>query len=77
MWNHTLQKHNGVINNIIGDYKIKLLKSFEKPLSRVLEEAVQIQNISSDPRIEMLNTKIEYYTPQYVRPIFVKGPAEH
>ena len=73
-----IDKHYGVMGGENGllDYKMKVLNTFKESLNRILEEAVRIQQLDGDQRIEMLNSKIEYYAPQYVRPSYSKGPAE-
>ena len=77
MHRHMVERHNGVIGNGNGicDYKMESLNHFRESLTRVLEEAVRIQEVDSDPKILMMNSKFEYYGPQDVRPAFTKGPA--
>ena len=78
MHKHMIDKHYGVMGGENGllDYKMKVLNTFRESRNRILKAAVRIQNLDGDQRIEMLNSKIEYYAPQYVRPSYSKGPAE-
>ena len=55
--------------------EMESLNHFRESLTRVLEEAVRIQEVDSDPKILIMNSKFEYYGPQDVRPAFTKGPA--
>ena len=79
MHKHMVEKHHGLIGEEGGlfDFKMEALNTFRDALPRVVEEAVRIQQIDNDPKVQMLNSKIEYYAPQYVRPAFTKGPAEY
>ena len=75
MWRHTLNVHNGV-NGGIGDYKMEVKKSFKEPLSRVIEEAVRIQEADRNPKVECLKSRHEYFRSEYVRPAFFKGLSD-
>ena len=77
-WRHTNEKHNGIIgtNKGAGDYKMKPLNKFNSALTRVLEEAVRIQQLESDPKLDNSNSRFEYFGPEYVRPSFTKGPID-
>ena len=33
--------------------------------------------MDGDLKVEMMNRKIDFYGPQYVKPVFTKGPADH
>ena len=79
MHKHAVECHGGVlgVGGGINDFSMEALNRGMGPLNRVLEEAVRIQEIDSDPKIKVLNSKLEYYGAQYVRPAFVKGPADH
>ena len=73
MWRHTVEAHGGVIDSTVSDYNYKVVSSQREPLNRVLDEAVHIQMSSADPRVLSLNSRAEYFAPQYVRPGFFKG----
>ena len=75
MWRHTMEVHGGVITSAVEDYTYKVLSSHRESLNRVLEEAVNIQASTNNPRTVSLNSRMEYFAPQYVRPTFHKGPA--
>ena len=74
MWKHTLDKHQGKIGE--SDYKMEQVNQFQDPLTRILQEAVTIQRNETDEKTENLNSKMEYYGPEYVRPSFSKGPVD-
>ena len=74
MWKHTLDKHQGEISE--SDYKMEQVNQFQDPLTRILQEAVTIQRNETDEKTENLNSKMEYYGPEYVRPSFSKGPVD-
>ena len=78
-WKHTLERHGGVIGENKGakDYKMKPLNKFKKSLTRVIEEAVRIQQLESDPNLENLNSRLEYFAPKYGRPSFTKEPLDY
>ena len=78
MHKHMMEEHEGVMGGEGGifDFKMEALNRFRDPLTRILEEAVRIQEIDGDPRVKMMNSKMEHYGPQYVRPEFTKGPAD-
>ena len=74
MWNHTKDSHGGVIGT--NDYEMNPISRFQDSMPRILTEAVVIQRNESDPKTKTLNSKIEYFCPEYVRPSFSKGPAD-
>ena len=76
MWRHVKEKHRGVIVSETKDFKFSVIESHRDSLNRVLGEAVHIQVMTADPKMLSLNSRNEYFTPQMVRPIFVKGPEE-
>ena len=74
LWKHSKEKHLGVIGD--RDYKMTLAERCRGPLPRVLTEAVLIQQNESSSKTENLNSKMEYFRPEYVRSSFSKGPAD-
>ena len=74
LWKHTKEEHMGVIGD--SDYKMELINRPREPLNRILEEAVHIQRNEGDPKTKSLNSKMEYFVAEYVRPSFTKGPAD-
>ena len=75
MWRHTSEHHGGVINSVVGDYEYNILNSHREPLNRVLGEAVQIKTSTKNPMVISMNSRIEYFAPQYVAPVYIKGPS--
>ena len=78
MYKHALERHGGKLgaDRGISDFKMEALSQQREALDRILEEAVRIKAITSDPKINVLNSKMEYYGAQYVRSAFAKGPAD-
>ena len=76
MWRHTEMCHGGNISNMSTDYTYSVIETHRSSLNRILGEAVQIQAMTENPKELSLNSRLEYFTPQMVRPIFVKGPGE-
>ena len=60
----------------IGDYTMTPKENFKDPLTRIVNEAVRIEEQERDPKVISLNTKREYYGAQFVRPVFEKGARE-
>ena len=77
MWKHCVATHGGVFGEDGGkkDYRMTRIATYEKALTRILEEAVLIQKADGDEKVECLNTKEEYYGAEFIRPCFPKGPA--
>ena len=63
MQKHNLDKHNGIrgSENGLFDFKMEALIRCKKSLTRIVGEAVRIKEIDGDPKVEMLNSIIEYY----------------
>ena len=76
MYRHAIERHGGVIDNFVKDFSYKVIGNHRDNLNRILDEAVQIQNISSNISINSMNSRNEYFSAQYVRPSFSKGPGE-
>ena len=74
LWKHTREKHFGVIGE--KDYKMNMVERFKDALPRILTEAVLIQHNETSSKTENLNSKMEYYGAEYVRPSYSKGPAD-
>ena len=68
-WEHNLKVHNGVRGNHNGltDYEPIIYGAFLEALLRTLDEGVRIKDVMDDPRVECLNSKNEYFKPQYSR----------
>ena len=75
MWKHCQERHGGVIRGD-KDFRMEPVDSFRDPLPRILQEAVLIQHNESNPRTKNLNSKMEYFGPEYIRPAFAKGPVD-
>ena len=76
MWRHCKEKHGGQIDSPQRDYTYSVLESHRDCLNRVLGEAVNIQAMVANPKMNSMNSRQEYFTPQYVRPVFSKGPGD-
>ena len=74
LWKHAKEVHSGVIGT--ADFKMELLSRPRDTLVRILQEAVYIQKNESDEKTESLNSKMEYFGAEYIRPSFSKGPAD-
>ena len=74
LWKHTTDCHMGVIGT--NDFKMEQLARPKDTLVRVLQEAILIQKKESDPKTINLNSKMEYFGAEYIRPSFTKGPAD-
>ena len=74
MWKHAKEKHCGIIGE--KDFKMDSVERFRDALPRILTEAVLIQHNEVDKKTESLNSKMEYFVAEYVRPSFSKGPAD-
>ena len=75
LWRHTRDCHGGIITSVVGDYDYKVISSHRESLNRVLDEAVHIQASSKNPMVVSMNSRMEYFAPQYVAPSYHKGPA--
>ena len=86
MWRHCETVHGGVTGpeNGVGDFKMDLVAPFKDPLSRVLREALEIQNLENNDigwrsvehdgrRVHCLNSKQEYYQNVIPRSVQIRG----
>ena len=73
MWEHTRDKHGGVLGDDRGltDYKFRVVKKFRKCLERQIDEDQRMQKNERDGGVT-LNSKNEYYTPKGVQPVFLQ-----
>ena len=55
---------------------MKPVERFRDPLTQILHEAVRIQQNEGDPMTLNMNSQMEYFRPEYVRPSFSKGPVD-
>ena len=78
IWKHNLATHEGVFGDDGGrkDFSMRRIATYKKCLLRILEEAVLIQEIDGDEKVECLNSKDEYFGAEFIRPCFPKGPAQ-
>ena len=53
---------------------MEVLDSFKVALSRIIGEAVKIEEQEKNKKVLSLNSKSEYFRAQYIRPTFEKGP---
>ena len=69
MWEHTQEKHGGIRGPSSGllDYNPFIHGSFQEVLNRLLEEGVRIKDRVDDIRCLCLNSKNQYFRPQYTR----------
>ena len=74
LWKHTQEEHQGQIGE--ADYKMEPLSRCKDSFTRIIQEAVLIQKNESDPKTDNLNSKMEYFGAEYIRPTFSKGPAD-
>ena len=74
MFNYQKEKHFGLVGE--KDYKMTTAERCSESFSRILTEAILIQRNESSEKTENLNSKMEYFGPEYVRPSFSKGPAD-
>ena len=75
LWKHCKEEHGGLIEGET-DFRMKPVEKFRDPITRILHEAVRIQQNEVDPKTLNLNSKMEYFGPEYVRPNFSKGPVD-
>ena len=78
MWRHTRDHHHGVIGHDRGshDFTMKRLSTFKDPLTRIIEEAVEIKEQEDDRNVRSLNSRQEYFGAELVRSSFFKGPID-
>ena len=77
MWRHAQQQHDGVIGDPNRDFVFGVTSTHRLALNRILDEAVRIQEGDANPNVISLNSRHEYFAPQFVRPAFQKGPEDH
>ena len=78
MHRHTMDSHGGVKgpNGGIHDYKMTLLSTHRKPLTRLLTEGVVIKDNEDNPAILSLNSREEYFQAGFIRTNYQSG-AQH
>ena len=71
MWEHTRDKHQGIVGPNEGrdDYKVKVEGRFLKCFYQQADEDVRMQLYEASGG-ELLNSKYEYYMPKSVQPVF-------
>jgi hypothetical protein len=76
MWEHCRDKHRGRINGDgMGDFNFKVMGSFRDATTRIADEAMRVlreeegreTTFKSDGKVEVLNTKEEFYSTKDVR----------
>ena len=72
MWEHTMSVHDGLRGDHNGllDYKPVVYGAFIEALLRIIDEGVRIKDKLDDPRVMCLNSKNEYFKPQYSRMMY-------
>ena len=75
MWIHTQEYHQGVIGpeNGIYDFTMEVSSTSCPTLARILEEGVVVKELEENEQIECLNSKGEYYQPEFIRTVYSKG----
>ncbi len=75
MYRHCLDSHDGIIGPADGldDFTMKITSHSTKPLTRILEEGVEVKDLENSNTVTCLNSKSEYYQPQYIRVTYAKG----
>ena len=75
MWRHAQDMHAGVMgpDRGAGDFIMEVTNTFKDAFSRILDEAVGVKNAEDDSSIQCLNTKSEYYQPQFTRVQYTRG----
>ena len=76
MWRHTESIHNGNIGvgGGVKDYKMEVLDIYKEALTRIIGEAVRIEEQEKNKKVLSLNSKSEYFRSQYICPTFEEGP---
>ena len=74
MWDHTLDKLEGILDNVYSDYTFNVLLMHRDPLTRQTKEAIRIckaletgnhiQANGKQVKIFSLNRKGEYFAPR-------------
>ena len=77
MYRHCQESHGGVKgpNGGLEDFTMKVTKTFQDPLTRILDEVVRIKDLEDNNNFMCLNTKEEYYQSQYIRITYSKGAS--
>ena len=75
MWKHCQDKHGGQIEGKT-DFKMTPLERSRNCLTRIVNEAVRIRKNEGDPKTVSMNSKMEYFGAEYVRPSYSKGPVD-
>ena len=75
MWAHTTEAHGGVIgpNGGLNDYTMKIASTNKPPLKRILEEGVTVKDLENRSLELCLNSKTEYYKPEFIRTTYTVG----
>ena len=86
MWRHCQAAHGGIMGNMdgLGDFRMNLVSSHRDPLSRVLRESLDIQELENNElgwrslnqdgrQIHCLNSKQEYFENVIPRTIQIRG----
>ena len=71
MWEHSRDCHGGQVGERggIADYKFKVTGVFRKCLDRQIDEGLRISKCEAQGGV-LLNSKIEFFTPKIVLPVF-------
>ena len=86
MWQHCKVAHGGIMGSMdgLGDFRMDQISSHRDPLSRVLREALEIQELENNDigwrsvnldgrQINCLNSKQEYFQNVIPRTIQIRG----
>ena len=79
MARHTLETHGGSKgpDNGLKDYRMELLQTHKKPLTRLLMEGVLVKDHEDDPEVESLNSRAEYFQPEFIRTSYQRGAQQN
>ena len=75
MWRHCVDMHGGAMGPDRGasDFTMEVTATFKDAFTRIIDEAVGVKDAEDDPNIHCLNTRGEYYQPQFTRVAYTRG----
>ena len=78
MWRHCEESHSSVMGPDRGasDYTMKVTKAHRDAFTRIIDEAIGVKDAEDDPNTVCLNTKGEYFQPQFTRVCYTRGTRE-
>ena len=75
MFSHCLEAHGGALGPDMGrdDFKLEVTGNFRDPLTNILDEACRIKALEDSSKVECLNSKSEYFQPEFIRTNYTVG----